>query len=166
MHTNEGFIEDIRDSAIAACKGKGLFPSIVIAQACLESNFGLSGLSLNCNNFFGIKAGSHWEGPVRNYPTNEYIRGKTISVRADFCRFKDFEECLSEHNAMLIRVPVYARHGLFKCATAESQAITLRLAGYATDPKYSQRLLAIVSKYNLKQYDCLIDGTSVPFSTI
>lgn len=110
-----------------------------------------------------MKAGSHWTGLVRNYQTKEYVKGKQIIVNADFCRFEDFEDCLDEHNAMLLRVPTYTRHGLFKCVTAESQALTLRLAGYATDPEYPQKLLAIVSAYSLKKYDCFTDGTSVPF---
>jgi flagellum-specific peptidoglycan hydrolase FlgJ len=58
MAPEQTFIRSIKDATIAACKGQNIVVSIAIAQACLESNFGLSGLSLNCNNFFGIKAGS------------------------------------------------------------------------------------------------------------
>lgn len=165
MHTKEGFIHDIKRASIDACRGTGLFPSVVIAQACLESNYGLSGLSLNCNNFFGIKAGSHWEGAARKYQTKEFLKGKYVTVTGEFCHFKDFEDCLEEHNAMLSRVTTYARHGLFKCVTPESQALTLRLAGYATDPKYSQNLIAIINKYGLKMYD-FEDGNSIPFTKI
>jgi flagellum-specific peptidoglycan hydrolase FlgJ len=54
---------------------------------------------------------------------------------------------------MLHRVPTYANHGLFKCNTAEGQAAILRMAGYATDPGYPQKLMKLVNEYNLKQYD-------------
>lgn len=160
------FIRSIKDAAIKACKGDSLFPSIVIAQACLESNYGLSGLSLNCNNFFGIKAGTSWKKrglPFRSYPTTEYINSQPRKVSADFAKFKDFQECLEEHNAMLHRVPNYTHAKLFQCSTPEGQANSLRLAGYATDPGYPKKLITIINEYGLRQFDNFADGSSVAF---
>lgn len=149
------FVLSIKDAAIASCKGKSLFPSIVIAQACLESNFGLSQLSVQCKNFFGIKAGSTWKAEKKTFKTTEYINGHPIKVDADFCAFKDFQQCLEYHNAMLHRVPTYGNHGLFKCTSPEGQANVLRLAGYATDPGYPKKLIDIVNEFHLRKYDSL-----------
>lgn len=155
MGDQSAFIKSIKDATIAACKGQNIVVSIAMAQACLESNFGLSGLSLNCNNFFGIKAGSHWTGKTRTYQTLEYdkTQGHSIKVMAEFCVFDSFEDCIKEHNAMLHRVPTYTIHGLFTCNSAEGQANILRMAGYATDPAYPQKLMKLVNEFNLKQYD-------------
>lgn len=155
MDKRKKFILSIKDMVIAVNAGSKILPSVTIAQACLESADGESGLTLNCNNYFGQKAGSKWKGKTRSYLTNEYdkTQGKMVKVNAAFCLFGSFEESLKEHNAMLQRVPVYAAHGLFKCDNAEGQAKILRMAGYATDPGYPQKLMKIINEYNLTQYD-------------
>lgn len=163
MSQQRDFINGIKESAVNACKGDKIFPSIVIAQACLESAFGKSGLSLNCNNFFGIKAGSKWQGETKVYKTKEFKNGQPYMVDAVFAKYDDFEHCLEEHNAMLHRVPNYANAGLFKCSSPEGQANALRKAGYATDPGYPQKLMRLIDEYNLKQYDTFLDGSSVAF---
>ena len=49
----------------------GFFPSVIIAQAAIESNWGQSALAAKYNNYFGIKAGSSWTGKTVNMQTNE-----------------------------------------------------------------------------------------------
>lgn len=155
MNKQRAFILSIKDAAIKSCTGQKLFPSVVIAQACLESNYGASGLSVDCKNFFGVKVSSKWTGPYKEYKTKEYIKtqGKTITVLAKFCKYESFEQSLAEHNAMIKRVPTYEYHGVFRATSPEGQANALRLAGYATDPAYPKKLTDIINQFQLKQYD-------------
>ena len=148
------FIASIAGMAVEACKGTKLFPSLLIAQACLESNDGQSGLAKECHNYFGIKLGDKDDRKLgKEYPTKEYIRGQPKMVTAWFRCFKDCGECISFHNAMLHRVRAYSLAGLFDSATPEGQANALRKAGYATDPAYPKKLTDIINLYHLKQYD-------------
>lgn len=148
------FIASIKDAAIDSCKGTKLFPSLMIAQACLESNDGKSGLSVDCNNFFGIKLRS--SDPLsegHEYDTKEYINGQPKVIKAYFRKFETIEDCFKYRNAMLERVPAYSHAGVFTATSPEGQANALRKAGYATDPAYPQKLIKIITDYNLKKYD-------------
>lgn len=66
------FFETIIPYAIEDSVTSGILPSITIAQGALESAWGLSGLAVNANNLFGIKASADWKGPVYNVITSEY----------------------------------------------------------------------------------------------
>ena len=55
LQSKEKFIKVVAPIAQRADKPYGLFPSVTIAQACLESNFGQSELSRKYNNLFGVK---------------------------------------------------------------------------------------------------------------
>jgi flagellum-specific peptidoglycan hydrolase FlgJ len=154
MYTPQQFIAAIKDGAISTCKQfPGLFPSLQIGQACLESNFGNSGLSKDCFNLFGIKPGSSWKGKVKTYITTEYIKGSPVKVPAAFRQYDNFAQSLWDRNNLLNRVAAYREHGVFSAKTPEQQAQALRDAGYATDPAYPEKLIRMIDTYNLKQYD-------------
>ena len=60
-------------------RGKPLFPSVVIAQAICESNWGQSQIMMKANAIFGIKATSSWKGKVYNANTQECYDGSTYT---------------------------------------------------------------------------------------
>lgn len=154
MYTPQQFIAAIKDGAVDTCRQfPGLFPSLLLAQACDESNFGNSGLSKDCFNLFGIKPGSSWKGQVKVYNTWEHIGGKDITVKAAFRKYDNFAQSLRDRNNLLNRVPTYRNHGVFSAKTPEEQAQALVKAGYATDPNYAAKLIRLIGEYNLKQYD-------------
>jgi flagellum-specific peptidoglycan hydrolase FlgJ len=149
----KAFIAQIKDTVIRECKGTGLFPSVMIAQACLESGDGLSGLSTKYFNYFGMKPGSKWKGPIVELLTTEYENGQPRKVKQPFRVYKSFDEGFADHVKLLQNVPTYRNHGVFTATSPEGQAKALRLAGYATDPGYPQKLISIVEQYFLKEYD-------------
>ncbi|WP_349399629.1 glycoside hydrolase family 73 protein, partial [Clostridium perfringens] len=63
------FISQIVSGAKQSYEETGIFPSITLAQAILESGWGRSGLAIKANNLFGIKADSGWKGKVLEMPT-------------------------------------------------------------------------------------------------
>lgn len=149
----QGFIKSISAETIQACSGMHLFPSLMIAQACLESADGQSVLSAKYHNYFGMKPGGTWKGPTVNMETTEYEHGKPVKIPQPFRVYASVGECITNHIQMLQRVSVYTTAGLFKAATPELQAKCLLKAGYATDPHYPSKLIAIINENNLKQYD-------------
>jgi flagellum-specific peptidoglycan hydrolase FlgJ len=149
----KGFINAISKEMITVCRGTGLFPSVMIAQACLESADGKSLLSAKYHNYFGMKPGSTWTGAVVEMPTKEYIRGQMVTVKQPFRAYSSLQDGFEDHIKLLQRVSVYKNAGVFTSKTPEEQAGALLKAGYATDPKYASKLIAIINENNLKQYD-------------
>ena len=62
--TKSEFIPTIAPLVVAENnkRGKPLYPSVVIAQASCESNWGQSTIMMKANAIFGIKATSSWKG--------------------------------------------------------------------------------------------------------
>lgn len=147
------FIKSISAGVQLVCKDAKLFPSVMIAQGCLESADGASELSAKYHNYFGMKPGSSWQGAVINLPTLEYSNGQPHKVTQPFRVYPSAEACFADHVHLLQNVGVYKHAGLFECTSPEAQALALLKAGYATDPGYAKKLIDIINECNLKQYD-------------
>lgn len=132
-----------------------LFNSVAIAQACLESFFGRSELAVKAHNYFGIKSGGDWKGDVYYKNTQEDDgRGKLSTIKAGFRKYRSTEESVRDHAGFLTSTPWRAEYykDVINAKSPESQAQAL--AGtYATDTRYKTKLIDIIKKYNLKQYD-------------
>lgn len=162
------FIPKITSQAIQACDGTKLFPSLMIAQACLESNYGRSKLATLHHNYFGIKANAAWKGQTVTYQTQEYINKKLITVKQAFRSYPTLQIGFTDRVKFLQVNKRYTLNGVFSSTTPENQAQSFLKAGYATDPAYPQKLIRIIAQYDLKQYDpaCKIpSSTSTAIST-
>jgi len=134
--------------AQASQKATGVPASVTLAQAIVESGWGDSHMK-DAWNFFGIKAqGSEPYVVVR---TREVVGGKDVYIDARFRRFASMEDCFRAHGEFLRDNPRYAP--AFQTTDAESFARAIHAAGYATDPHYSDALIAIIRENNLTQYD-------------
>lgn len=145
----QAFIDKYTSSAIAACAGTGLFPSVMIAQALLESGFGKSLLAAQYNNFFGIKADSSWKGEkvwLKNGPNdpNEYSYYRVYSSPEE--SFRDRNKFLQEHSR-------YTTHGVFQAQTPQQQIQAMKNAGYAEAPNYVQAIMGEINHYGLDSLD-------------
>jgi flagellum-specific peptidoglycan hydrolase FlgJ len=147
------YIEHIKDVAIKLTSGTGLFASLMIAQACLESANGVSFLARVHNNHFGIKSNPAWKGGIVSLPTTEVVKGKVIKTDAVFRSYPSLEEGFKDRNHFLQVNTIYRANGVFSAATPEDQAKALVRAGYATDPAYAVKLSQLIMQFNLKQYD-------------
>jgi flagellum-specific peptidoglycan hydrolase FlgJ len=147
------FIDTIKDGVIEVCKDTHLFPSVMIAQGCLESNNGASNLSAKYNNYFGMKPGHDWKGATVALPTTEEVDGKIIHISQSFKVYHNISAGFKDHVEMLQRVGVYKTAGVFTATTPELQCMALHKAGYATDSHYAPKLIAIINENDLKQYD-------------
>lgn len=150
--TPSAFFAAYASAARRSCLGTGLLPSICLAQAALESNWGDSYLSKHHRNFGGIKAGKSWKGAVVLLPTKEWVKGKYITVKAAFRAYPDAEAYFRDRLRLFQVNQRYQQ--LFKVDDYRAEAKAMQASGYATDPLYGQKLAAIVTKYQLTGYDC------------
>jgi flagellum-specific peptidoglycan hydrolase FlgJ len=153
MNQSNTFINSISKEAINACRQTNLFPSLMIAQACLESNYGQSKLATLHHNYFGIKASTGWKGNTVIYQTKEYVNNKPVTIKQAFRSYPSMAAGFADRVRFLQVNKRYTLNGVFTSQTPEEQAWAFLKAGYATDPAYPEKLIGIIQKYKLKQYD-------------
>jgi len=135
----------------------GVPPSVTIGQAILESGWGRSSLSATDNNYFGIKCFDGVHGPLANgchsYVTSECTKaGSCYTTTATFRTYASATNSFRDHGRFLKVNSRYAPAFKYtRNANAFLQAIWK--AGYATDPNYVSKVKALMSSYNLYQYD-------------
>ena len=149
------YIDRFQAIAIEEMNRTGIPASITLAQGLLESNWGRSELAVQGNNHFGIKCGNDWAGEV-HYRHDDEFHDSGARKESCFRVYESPEESYYDHSEFLTDPKKTERYGfLFQLATDdyESWAHGLSKAGYATDPKYAQKLIQIIEKYKLSNYD-------------
>ncbi len=145
------FIMRLTSAAVASAKATGVPASITLAQAALESGWGESALAKTGNNLFGIKADSLWRGQTLTMNTKEFIKGHWVVVPALWRKYPSWQSSIDDHAAFLKQNPRYK--ACFLCTTSPAFARALAQAGYATDPDYANKLIALMSKHQLQSFD-------------
>ena len=123
----------------------GVPASITLAQGLLESGCGLSQLAVNGNNHFGIKCHNTWEG-ARVYHDDDR-KGEC------FRKYDSPEESFRDHSDFLRYRDRYKFLFDLELADYQGWAHGLRKAGYATDPKYPEKLIRLIEEHALYVYD-------------
>jgi mannosyl-glycoprotein endo-beta-N-acetylglucosaminidase/stage II sporulation protein P len=141
-----------------------LFPSLAIAQAVLESGNGRSELAAKYNNHFGIKSNSAWKGKVVSLRTKEVYDGREVVINDGFRVYDSIVESFRDRNRFLARNRRYTTNGVFSATTPQEQAKALQKAGYATDPKYAQKLIDLIAGQGLERFDVVDPESQSPES--
>ena len=128
----------------------GIPASITLAQGILESGAGRSALSKKSNNHFGIKCHKGWTGQRVFHDDDE--------LQECFRKYKDPKYSFRDHSLFLTQRSRYEGLFAYKKNDYKSWAKGLRKAGYATDPKYPQKLINIIETYQLYSYDVEVLG--------
>ena len=142
----DNYIKRYAQVAVHEMKTHGVPASITLAQALLESNAGHSRLAKDANNHFGIKCFSKscQENHCKNY---------TDDTHKDFFRiYKNVWESYRAHSLFLKR-DRYKHLLKLKTTDYKSWAHGLKKAGYATDKKYADKLIAIIEALDLHKFD-------------
>ena len=135
--TKEEFLTQAMAAARASSATSGLIPEITVAQAALESNFGRSRLSVEANNYFGIKARNGQ--PFVEMRTVEVVDGKRVTIRAKFAKFASMKDCFAARDRMILTLPCYAEA---KACASDAEAFVRALGTrWATDPEYAGKIL-------------------------
>ena len=144
------YINDFKNIAKSNMKDYGIPASIILAQGILESGAGRGELAKRSNNHFGIKCHTGWEG--------EKVYHDDDAEQECFRKYSDPAQSYRDHALFLTGRSRYSN--LFKLGKDDYQAWAkgLRAAGYATDPKYPDKLISYIEKYNLHRYDAEVLG--------
>lgn len=128
--------------------------SAIIAQACLESAFGRSNKARNYNNFFGLKYKENRvdcnDGYFTDTSSEQMPGGTYIKITTKWFAFLDMHEGVHGYFEF-VDIPRYA--GIKKATDPETYLSILKDGGYATSINYVANCMALVTKYNLTQYD-------------
>lgn len=145
------YIDKYKDIAISEMNRTGIPASIKLAQGMLESNMGRSTLAITANNHFGIKCGGTWQGKT-HYREDDDRDHKGNLIESCFRHFDNDYQSYIAHSDFLSKKR-YAF--LFKLSKGDYKgwAKGLKKAGYATDPKYPNKLIYMIEKYDLHKYD-------------
>nr|WP_313469903.1 glycoside hydrolase family 73 protein [Carnobacterium sp.] len=148
------FIERTADYAQILEEKYAILPSVSIAQAILESDWGRSELSLKNNNFFGIKGSDPDQTVVMN--TKEFVDGQWIEVEAPFRKYTSWQESMDDHAKLFVEGTTWNPDQYAAVLAAKDYkeaAHALEASGYATDPDYPEKLISLIEEFNLNQYD-------------
>ncbi|MGQ8949794.1 phage tail protein [Bacillus altitudinis] len=153
------FIKKLAPGAQKVYKKYNVLASLVIAQGCLESGFGSSGLSQQANNLFGIK-GTYNGKYVLMWTSEQDKKGNVTRIQAKFRKYPSYAESLADLGSLYTRLSRYkdvVGEKDYKKATA-----AVSKAGYATDINYATKLNSIIFTYKLTQYDTFDDVPDEP----
>lgn len=148
------FFKTIGPLVIKVCKERGygdIQAYTCICQAACESAYGTSGIMVNANAYFGIKATQSWVdaakygGKVYNSATKECYDGKTYqSINACFRAYNNMEDSIRDYFDLIEK----DRYKNSLKATSVEECITIiKNGGYATSPTYINTITNIFNTY-------------------
>ena len=141
------FVSALLPYAVQAAQQLGVSRRALIAQAALETGWGQHVIRYpdgrSSYNLFGIKAGPQWSGDVVSVPTTEYIDGRAVTVDATFRAYESAADAFQDYVEFMQGNPRYAAV-MASGSNAAAFAEQLARAGYATDPRYAEKIVAIL----------------------
>lgn len=143
-------------SKVVECCNKysyyGILPSLTIAQAIKESNWGKSKLGANYFNFFGMKWSKDCNCEYVELPTKEWNGSCYVDVIAKFRKYNSFEDGIRGYYDFLTSYKRYKN--LVGVKDSYTACLLIQQDGWATSPTYGVSLYNdYVVRYNLIQYD-------------
>ncbi|ART83359.1 flagellar assembly peptidoglycan hydrolase FlgJ [Oceanisphaera profunda] len=142
----EDFVKRLMPAAVEAGKRMGLPPEAMLAQAALETGWGKKIIGPkngdSSHNLFGIKADNSWKSTKTWVNTLEYEQGIAVKVKAPFRSYESFNDSFNNYVDFLHENPRYG-NALQQTGSPKQYFKELQQAGYATDPKYADKLSSI-----------------------
>jgi len=155
----QGFITQLKSPVVSVANHYKLYPSVMMAQAALESGWGTSALTTQANNYFGIKGS--YNGQSVAMKTAEYNSdGQLYYTTANFRKYPNAKASMTD-NAQLLRNGTAYNPTIYSGAWRENAATYSAAANsltgvYATSPTYGTSLISVIKQYSL---DTLLDGS-------
>ncbi|MEK8131235.1 glucosaminidase domain-containing protein [Paenibacillus filicis] len=157
--TPQAFIAIIAPMAVKLrAEGSPIFPSVRIAQAMLETGCTLH----SWNNLVGLKAGSglpnaYWSGRTVSTKTWEVYDGVRHDGVTAYWRAYDTVADGFRDQDLLFQAQRYTR--VRQASSPQTQTAMLLACGYATDPRYADKLNSLIATHRLTNYDEASDNT-------
>lgn len=145
------FYNKLIGHASQAAQETGIPANFMIGHAALESGWGRREIRAkdgsNTHNLFGIKAGGSWTGKTAEVMTTEYVGGVAHKVKEKFRAYSSYAEAFKDYANLLANNPRYSNVvAAGNGNDAASFAKGLQRAGYATDPNYANKIMAVLKQ--------------------
>lgn len=145
----EDFYRQMMPFALEVSKTTGIDPRIIVAQSALETGYGRSAPG---NNYFGIK------GPGQTQNTTEYGANGLYRTPASFRTYDSMGDSVADYGRVL-SLPRY--DAVRNAEGLDAQLAALGKSGYATDPRYGQKVGAIARGIQTNPSDVNVAGNLV-----
>ena len=143
----QAFVRDVWPAAERAAERLDADPRALVAQAALETGWGQhvirDGEGQSSFNLFGIKAAGGWDGKTVEVPTLEFREGIPQREMASFRSYESVEQAFDDYASFLEDNPRYA-DALEQAPDPDAWVQALQDAGYATDPRYAEKLRGVM----------------------
>lgn len=146
------YINKYKDIAIGEMERTGIPASIKLGQGIMESVHGNSKLARNSNNHFGIKCKKEWTGKKYHHKDDDRNK-KGKLIKSCFRVYPSVYDSYLDHSNFLTSRERYAELFTYSSTDYVNWANGLKSAGYATAKHYATKLIEIIEKNNLQQYD-------------
>lgn len=138
------YIAKYKTWAIEEQQRTGVPAAITLAQGIHETQAGTSELATEANNHFGIKCKKNWAG--------ETFLHTDDAPDECFRKYASAFDSYKDHSDYLKQSARYARCFEQDVTNYAAWARELKAAGYATNPKYAQKLIRVVEDFHLQDY--------------
>lgn len=153
--TQRDYIVNFKNAALLEMQRGGVPASIILAQGLLESGAGQSALAREANNHFGVKCGSAWKGKTYKKKDDDRDANGNL-IESCFRKYDDVSDSYYDHGEFLRDPKKANRYGfLFNLDRTDYKgwARGLQSAGYATSGDYADKLINLIERYQLYEYD-------------
>ncbi len=143
----QAFIARLSEPAQKAARSSGVPAELILAQAALETDWGRRTITTaqgaDSHNLFGIKAGGQWQGATTQVMTTEYTDAEAQKQLEAFRVYPSDDAAFNDYARLMRSRPGYA--AVRNANDAPQAAIALQQGGYATDPRYAQKLISVMA---------------------
>ncbi len=150
----EQFIEQLRPLAEEAGKSLGVDPRLLLSQAALETGWGRAvnqdHQGQSSFNLFNIKADKRWQGNTTSVSSLEFEQGLASKQVSQFRAYGSYQESFQDYVKFIQQNPRYA-DALRQAEQPERYVKAIQEAGYATDPHYADKVMAIYHGKTMNQ---------------
>lgn len=151
----QSFIEQLYPAAKQAAEKLGIDPKALLAQAAIETGWGQHMIhntsGHNSHNLFGIKADRRWQGDRAMVDTIEFKQGVPATKKAPFRVYDSFADSMQDYVSFVQQNPRY-EDAVKQSQSPQDYFSELQKAGYATDPNYADKVIAVFEGEQFKQY--------------
>lgn len=148
----KNFVQEILKDSLKTAQNLGVKPEFILGHAALESGWGKSIPKFengdSSYNIFSVKASRDWVGKTIDVTTTEYVDGKPIKMVEKFKAYASYKEAFADYENLLKATPRYKN--VVNSESSQEFASGLQKAGYATDPKYTEKLNQVINGNRLK----------------
>ncbi len=143
----QAFVDRLLPQARNAERATGIPAEFMLGQAALESGWGQREIrrpdGSNSFNLFGIKASPGWNGATVDVMTTEYTNGVPRKTVEKFRAYGSYQQAFEDYGRLIAGNPRYV-NALNSGGKIERFAQGLQQGGYATDPRYAEKLTRVI----------------------